>query len=107
MVVTLQQINLQIEKLECIIVHGIMHSVPNSASLSLATPRICAILLMLVMARFLVTEMDYLQTFKCNCSTMIGADVHVNLHPIRTNLEEKTRINGGQFSLVLEAILSI
>ena len=51
------------EMLECIIVHGIMHLAPNSASSSLAKPMICAILLMLVMARFLVTEMDYLQTF--------------------------------------------
>ena len=48
------------EKLECIIVHGIMHSVPNSASPLLATPTICAILLMLVTTRFLVTEIVYL-----------------------------------------------
>ena len=51
------------ERLECIIVHGIMPSVPNSATPSLATPTICAILLMVVTARFLVMEMDYLQTF--------------------------------------------
>ena len=38
---------------------------------------------MLVMARFLVTEIDYLQTFNMQLdtyNTMIGADVHVNLH---------------------------
>ena len=51
------------EKLECITVHGIMHSVPNSASPSLATPTIWANLLMLVTARFLLTEIDYSQTF--------------------------------------------
>ena len=50
------------EKLECIIVHGAMPSVPDSASPSLATPTICAILPRLVTARFLATEMDYLQT---------------------------------------------
>ena len=50
------------EKLECIIVHGTMPSVPISASPSLFTPTICAILLGLVMARFIATEMDHLQT---------------------------------------------
>ena len=55
------------EMLQCIIVHGTMPSVPNSASPSLATPMICAILLMLVTARFLLTEMDYLQTFNIKC----------------------------------------
>ena len=50
------------EKLECIIVHGTMPSVPNLASPSLSTQTICAILLGLMTARFLATEMDYLQT---------------------------------------------
>ena len=50
------------EELECIIVHGAMPSAPNSSSPSLSTPTICAILLGLVTARFLTTEMDYLQT---------------------------------------------
>ena len=54
--------NAHMEKLECIFVHGTMPSVPNSASPSLSTPKICAILLGLAMARFLATEMDYLQT---------------------------------------------
>ena len=46
--------NAHIDKLECIVVHGTMPSFPNSAYLSLATPTICAILLMLVTARFFV-----------------------------------------------------
>ena len=52
----------QVDKLECIIVHGTTPSVPNSASPSLSTSTICAILLGLVTARFLATEMNYLQT---------------------------------------------
>ena len=40
------------EEVECIIVHGIMHSVSNLASPSLATPTICAILLMFLTVRF-------------------------------------------------------
>ena len=51
------------KKLDCMIVHGAMLSDPNSASPSLATLTICAILLRLVTSRFLKTEMHYLQTF--------------------------------------------
>ena len=38
------------EKLECVIVHRSMPSVSSSASLSLATPTICTILVKFVMA---------------------------------------------------------
>ena len=51
------------EELDCMIVHGAMLSDPNSASPSLATLTVCAILPRSVMSRFLLTEMDYLQTF--------------------------------------------
>ena len=50
------------EKLDCMIVHGAMPSDPNSTSPSLATLRICAILLRSVTSRFLRTEMYYSQT---------------------------------------------
>ena len=50
------------ETLEIIIVHGLMFSVPNSATSSLATRTICAILLGLVSAVFLATRKYYVQT---------------------------------------------
>ena len=51
------------EKLDCVIVHEAMLSDPNSASPTLATSMICAILLRSVTSRFLKTAMYYLQTF--------------------------------------------
>ena len=96
------------EKLECIIVHETMPSVPNSASLSHSTQTICAISLGLVTANFLTTEMDYLQTLIVyNSRTMIGSCVHVRFTFFGPSLEEKRRLKGGMSSAALEAILFI
>ena len=59
------------EKLEIIIVHGVMLSIPHLATSSLASLMICAILLGLVLMVFLTTKMHtYMQTFimqvQCN-----------------------------------------
>ena len=50
------------EKLELIIVHGSMFSIHNSSSSSLASPTICAILLVLASAVFLAKRLFYLQS---------------------------------------------
>ena len=47
------------DDLECMIVYGIIPSDSDSASISLATPMICAISLRSLTARFLVRKNNY------------------------------------------------
>ena len=54
------------EKLELILVHGSMFSIHNSTTSLLASPMICAILLVLVSAAFLLKRHFYIQCLKCH-----------------------------------------
>ena len=83
-----------------------MPSVSGSASLSLATPTMCAILLMLVRTRLFANEVDYYRLFKmrrdcsqtrwiitnfskCSGRTIIGDHVDVFFTFFGPDLEEK------------------
>ena len=61
------------------------------AAPSLATPTICAILLWLVIARFLATETDYLQTvnIQLQYNDRYSRSGHIHIRIRILNLEEK------------------
>ena len=47
------------EKIECVIVHQSILLVSSLASLSLATPTICTVLMMFMTAKLFANEVDY------------------------------------------------